>query len=68
MVVQKSFSNSRVSSLRLPSSNIITKHTRKIVLVGPPGVGKSTYAKILSNKWRNSYNNEWIVEEGNTKR
>ena len=48
----KSFSNSRVSSLRLPSSNIITKHTRKIVLVGPPGVGKSTYAKILSNKWR----------------
>ena len=47
-----SFSNTHVSSLRLPPSNVVTEHTRKIVLVGPPGVGKSTYANILSNKWR----------------
>ena len=47
-----SFSNTHVSSLRLPASNVVTEHTRKIVLVGPPGVGKSTYANILSNKWR----------------
>jgi adenylate kinase family enzyme len=48
----KSFSNNSVTSLRLPSSHVVTKHTRKIVLVGPPGVGKSTYAKILSKKWK----------------
>jgi adenylate kinase len=30
-------------------------HTRKVVFMGPPGVGKSTYGKLLAAKWQTPF-------------
>ena len=30
-------------------------HTRKVIFMGPPGVGKSTYGRLLASKWQTPF-------------
>ena len=45
------FTTGAFTSVHLRPGRVV-KHTRKVVLIGPPGVGKSTYGRILARKWK----------------